>query len=80
MATFTVYDGSGRKLYARGKHQVNALDFAQKHRGWHTFLKNDRPALRAIRALEKRGVLETKGDQFRFKPATVNTEGVDTGR
>lgn len=26
MATFTVYDGSGRKLYARGKHQVNALD------------------------------------------------------
>lgn len=66
MSTLQIFDGSGRTLKAVGKHQCNLLEFAEKYRGWHTYARS-RTTQRAIDGLERRGCIEVKGDQFRFK-------------
>jgi hypothetical protein len=66
MTTLTIYYGAAQPIKATGKHQVKALAFAEKYRGWHTFA-SDKTTQQAIRALESKGCLEAIGDQFRFK-------------
>lgn len=66
METFTVFDGRGRPLVARGKMQCHILDFAEKHRHWH--VAGRRPGeKRAVRALAKRGALDILEDCRRLR-------------
>jgi hypothetical protein len=62
----SIYYGKAEPLKAVGKNQCHLLDFAFNNPGWHTF-KNDRATVRAVRALESRGVIETSNDQFKIK-------------
>jgi hypothetical protein len=61
-----IYYGGYGVMFAVGVHQCRLISFAFQYQGWHTF-KKDRATLRAVNALEKKGCLEVKGDQFRFR-------------
>ena len=62
---FEIYHGTSKPMRAVGTNQCRALQFAEKHRGWHTFTL-DRATKTAILALAAKGYLEVTGDQFRF--------------
>lgn len=41
-----------------GKNMKHALEFANKHKGWHSYAK-DRATVQAIQRLEKLGLIKT---------------------
>jgi hypothetical protein len=53
MTTFTIFYGSEKPIKAVGKNQCRLPEFAEKHKGWHSYRK-DRATLRALEALEKK--------------------------
>jgi len=62
-----IYTGRAQPFTARGSNQINLLDFAFKFQTWHTY-KNDKPNLRAIEGLERRGsiIVNRQTQQFRI--------------
>lgn len=65
MTTLTIYYGRATPIRAVGRHQCRLLGFAEKYRGWHSFAQ-DKPTIKAVHALQRKGCLEVIGDQFRF--------------
>lgn len=66
MNSLTIWHGREKPIKAIGKNQTKLLDFAFKYQGWHSF-SDDRPTLRAVKALVKKGCLEVNQyQQFRF--------------
>lgn len=66
MNSLTIWHGREKPIKAIGKNQAKLLDFAFKYQGWHSY-SSDKPTLRAIEGLVKRGCLEVNQyQQFRF--------------
>jgi len=63
---YTIFAGSA-PIKNLGRRQYNLLDFALRFPGWHTY--RGVVAKRAVKSLEKRGVIEhsESTQQFRFK-------------
>ncbi len=62
-----IYTGRTQPFTARGSNQINLLDFAYRFQSWHTY-REDRPTLRAIEGLERRGsiIVNRQTKQFRI--------------
>lgn len=62
----TIYHGTIKPFIAIGKNQCNLLDFAFKHKCWHSYT-NDRKTLSAIHGLLKRKcIVINKYNQFKI--------------
>lgn len=66
----TIYTGSGKPFVAVGSNQVNLLKFAYRYQNWHTY-RIDKPTLRAIEGLERRGTIIVNRTTKQFR---INTE------
>jgi hypothetical protein len=69
MSKLTIYYGASNPLKAIGKHQVNLLHFAYKYKGWHSINTKDKNAMRAMKALERKGYFLVIQDQFKLEVA-----------
>ena len=64
MAIFKVYYGAEKPLVAIGRNQVNLLQFAAAHPGWHSY-QDDKATKQAINGLLRRGsIVLNKYNQF----------------
>jgi hypothetical protein len=70
MNTLTIFYGALKPLKAIGKHQSNLLHFAHKYKGWHSIDTKNRDAMRAMKALERKGYLLVIQDQFKLEVTT----------
>jgi hypothetical protein len=66
MKTLTIFYGAPKPFKAIGKHQVNLLDFAYRYKGWHSINPKDRNAMRAMKALERKGYLLVIENKFKL--------------
>lgn len=67
MNTLTIFYGASKPIKAIGKHQSNLLHFAYLYPSWHSINTKDRNAMRAMKALERKGYLKVIDDQFKFE-------------